>query len=320
MQALLKALSRLSLRLFFRPIVGSGLPLPFRRRWMAALTRVVAGPGGIERSDLWAGSVRISRFRKPLAEAIGTIDPGDREAVVFVHGGAFQVGGGDTYAGFAGWLAEVTGADVYMPDYRLAPEDPQPAPTDDVFAAYRAVVELGHDPGRMAVVADSAGAALAVGTIRSLGEMGVPPPAAVVLISPWLDLSLSGPSVAAVGGRDPVLRADWLRRAARDHAAGLPSDDPRISPLFAELRRLPPTLVQVGTDEILLDDSTRFADRAFAAGVEVELQRFDGFWHDFQMYARYLTPARDALTDIAAFLERRLHRAAAADASSDPQE
>ena len=101
----------------------------------------------------------------------------------------------------------------------------------------------------------------------------------------------------------------WLRQGARDHAGGLRADDPRISPLFAELRKLPPTLVQVGTDEILLDDSTRFADRAFAAGVEVELQRFDGYWHDFQMYAKTLTAARDALVDVAAFLDRRLHPA-----------
>ena len=306
MQALLKALSRLSLRLFFRPVMGSRLPLSFQRRWMAALTRVVAGPGGVERSDLWAGPVRVSRFRRPLEDPIGPVDPADRDAVLFVHGGGFQLGGGDTYAGLAGWLAEVTGADVYMPDYRLAPEDPQPAPTDDIFAAYRSVIELGHAPSRLAVVGDSAGGALAVETVRSLREMGVPSPAAMVLISPWLDLSLSGASVAAVGHRDPVLRPVWLQRAARDHAAGLHVDDPRISPLFAELRKLPPTLIQVGTDEILLDDATRFADRAYAAGVEVELQRFDGFWHDFQIYARYLTPARDALNDVAAFLDRRL--------------
>jgi acetyl esterase/lipase len=272
---------------------------------MAALTGAVGGPGGIEQSDLWAGSVRIARFRRPLEDAVGPVDPADRDAVLFVHGGGFQLGGEDTYSGLAGWLAEVTGADVYMPDYRLAPEDPQPAPTDDLFAAYRSVVELGHAPGRLAVVGDSAGAALAVETVRSLSEMGVPSPVAMVLISPWLDLSLSGASVAAVGRHDPVLRPVWLRRAARDHAAGLHVDDPRISPLFAELRKLPPTLIQVGTDEILLDDSTRFADRAYAAGVEVELQRFEGLWHDFQIYARYLTPARDALIDIAAFLKRR---------------
>ncbi len=299
-------MSRLSLRLLFRPVVGSRLPLTFQRRWMAMLTRVIGGPGGIERSDLWVGSVPMSRLRKPSGDEVGPIDPAERDAVLYIHGGGFVIGGDGAYLGFASWIAEVTGADVYLPDYRLAPESPQPAPTDDLFAAYRAIVELGYEPGRIAVIGDSAGGALAVETVRSLPEMGVPSPAALVLISPWLDLSLSGASVATVGDRDPVLRRGWLDRSARDHAAGLHVDDPRISPLFADLRTLPPTLVQVGTDEILLDDSTRFVDRAHAAGVDVELQRFDGFWHDFQLYAKVLKPARGALTDIAAFLRRRM--------------
>lgn len=306
MQGLLKAISRLSLRLFFKPVMGSRLPVGFQRRWLAVLTRTVPGPGGIERSDLWVGAVPMARLRRRDEEQLGPIDPTERDAVLFVHGGGFTLGGGDTYAGFASWLASVTGADVYMPDYRLAPEDPHPAPTDDLFAAYRAIVELGHEPGRIAVIGDSAGAALSVEMVRSLPEMGVGSPAALVLISPWLDLSLSGASVDSVGDRDPVLRRRWLDGAAREHAAGLHVDDPRISPLFADLRTLPPTLVQVGTDEILLDDATRFADRAYAAGVEVELQRFDGLWHDFQVYAKVLEPARGALDDIAAFLRRRL--------------
>ena len=108
-----------------------------------------------------------------------------------------------------------------------------------------------------------------------------------------------------------MLRRDALASAARNHAGGLHLDDPRISPLFAELRTLPPTLVQVGTDEILLDDSTRFAERAYAAGVEVELQRFDGLFHDFQLFAKLLPSSRGALDDIAAFLDRRLDPPAA---------
>ena len=213
------------------------------------------------------------------------------------------------YAGFASWLAIVTGADVYLPDYRLAPEHTQPAPTDDVFAAYRAVLELGHQPGRTAVVGDSAGGGLSVSTVRSLREMGLPTPAALVLISPWLDLSLSGASVGL--GRRAATRccgATGSRRRPATTPPGCHLDDPRVSPLFAELRTLPPTLVQVGTDEILLDDSTRFADRAYAAGVEVELQRFDGMFHDFQLFAKLLGTSRGAIDDIAAFLRRRFDR------------
>jgi acetyl esterase/lipase len=275
---------------------------------MVMLTRVIGGAGGIERSEIWVGSLPMLRLRPAPRDQLSPIVPAERDAILYIHGGGFVIGGDGAYAGFASWIAKATGADVYLPDYRLAPENPQPAPTDDLFAAYRAIVELGYEPGRIAVIGDSAGGALAVETVRSLPEMGVPSPAALVLISPWLDLSLSGASVATVGDRDPVLRRGWLDQSARDHAAGLLVDDPRISPLFADLRTLPPTLVQVGTDEILLDDSIRFADRAYAAGVDVELQRFDGFWHDFQIFALVLKPARGALEDIAAFLQRRLSR------------
>ncbi|HET6829802.1 MAG TPA: alpha/beta hydrolase [Solirubrobacterales bacterium] len=305
MQGLLTALSRLSLRLFFKPVLGSRLPIRFQRRWVEAMTRILGGAGGIERSELWAGELSIRRLRRAGA-GVGPVDPSTRDAILYVHGGGFEIGGGETYVGFASWIAAVTGADVYMPDYRLAPEHPQPAPTDDAFAAYRAMLELGHDPRRTAVVGDSAGGGIAVSTVRSLREMGLPSPAAMVLISPWLDLSLSGASVGLVGDRDPMLSRRWLVGSARSHAGGLHLDDPRISPLFAELRTLPPTLVQAGTDDILLDDSTRFADRAYAAGVEVELQRFAGQFHDFQVFAGLLATSRGALDDVAAFLRRHL--------------
>ena len=310
MEKLLVALSRLSLRLFVKPVLGSRLPITFQRRWIAAITKAVGGPKGVERSEIWVGELPVLRLRRTDPDAVGAVDPAGRDAILYVHGGAFEIGGGDMYAGFASALAVATGADVYLPDYRLAPEHSQPAPTDDVFAAYRAVLELGHLPGRTAVVGDSAGGGLSVSTVRSVREMGLPTPAALVLISPWLDLSLSGASVGLVGRRDPMLKRDALAAAARDHAAGLHLDDPRISPLFAELRTLPPTLVQVGTDEILLDDSTRFADRAYAAGVEVELQRFDGMFHDFQLFAKLLGTSRGAIEDIAAFLRRRFDRPA----------
>jgi acetyl esterase/lipase len=304
MQRLLTALAKLGLRLSVKPVLGSRLPIGFQRRWMETMTRAMGGARGVERSDLWAGELAIRRLRRADG-GVGPADPSSRDAVLYVHGGGFEIGGGEMYTGFASRIAAATGADVYLPDYRLAPEHTQPAPTDDAFAAYRAVLELGHDPRRTAIVGDSAGGGIAVSTVRSLREMGLPTPAALVLISPWLDLSLSGASVGLVGGRDPMLSRRWLASAARNHAGGLHLDDPRISPLFAELRTLPPTLVQVGTEEILLDDSTRFADRAYAAGVDVELQRFDGLFHDFQIFALLLSSSRAALDDIGAFLRRR---------------
>jgi len=140
------------MRLCFRPVIGSRLPISFQRRWATTLTRIVGGPNGIERSEIWVGELSMTRLRRIDSGAVGAIDPGGRDAVLYVHGGGFEIGGGEMYVGFASWIATVTGADVYLPDYRLAPEHPQPAPTDDAFVAYRAVLELGHDPHRTAVI------------------------------------------------------------------------------------------------------------------------------------------------------------------------
>ena len=304
MQKLLKAFTRLFLRAFFKPFKGPPLPLGFQRRWADAIARLAGAPKDVQVEELWSGELLILRVRATADAA-----PAEkRDAVVFAHGGGFTLSGAASYTGFAGWIAFATGADVYVPDYRLAPEHSHPAPTDDLFAAYRTVLGFGHAPERTAILGDSAGAALAVSTALALREMDVPEPAALVLISPWLDLTLSAPSVTANARRDPALRRAWLEQAGHAHAGTLRRADPRVSPLFADLRRLPPTLVQVGSDEILLDDATRVADRAWAAGVEVELQRFEGWWHDFQAAAASLQGARDALDDVAGFLDRRFRR------------
>jgi acetyl esterase/lipase len=305
MQTLLKAITRGFLRVFFKPAFGSRLPLAVQRRWLALLLRVTGGPKGVVVQELWTGETSSLRLRAEPKGMIGPAPATERDAILFVHGGGFRLGGGSAYSGFAAWVAATSGADVYLPDYRLAPEHPFPAPIDDLFAAYRGVLELGHSPSRVAILGDSAGAALAVGLALTLPEMNVPPPAALVLLSPWLDLSLSGASIAANARRDPVISRRMLDAGGRAHAGDLRRSDPRVSPMFADLHGLPPALIQVGSDEILLDDATRFADRAWGAGVEVELQRFEGWFHDFQATARTLRTAREALEDISAFLARR---------------
>ena len=306
MQSLLKAINRLMMRVLFKAVVRPSVPLSLRRRWVRALLAAVGGPRGIERTELRAGEVPMLRLRAGAGSAVGPLPAGERDAILYIHGGGYVLGGEGAYAGFAARFAEETGADVYLPDYRLAPEHPFPAALDDVFAAYTAMLELGHSPGRVAVVGDSAGGGLATALMLVLREMTVPAPAALVLISPWLDLTLSGASVAANDRLDPVLRHDFLDVSGRAYAGDLHRSDPRVSPLYADLRRLPPTLVQVGSDEVLLDDSTRFADRAWAAGVEVELQRFEGMWHDFQTAAMTLAISREAITAIGACIRRRL--------------
>ncbi len=315
MQTLLKAIIRGFLRLLFKPAFGSRLPLGLQRRWLSALSRTLRRPRGVVAQELWTGETSSVRLRAEPEGMIGPAPAAERNAILFVHGGAYINGGGPIYSSFAAWVASITGADVYLPDYRLAPEHPFPAPIDDLFAAYRGVLELGHQPSRVAMLGDSAGGALAVGLALTLPEMNVPPPAALVLLSPWLDLSLSGASIAANARRDPVLARRCLEVGGRAHAGDLRRSDPRLSPMFADLHGLPPTLIQVGSDEILLDDSVRFADRAWGAGVEVELQRFEGWFHDFQSHAGTLRGAREALQDVSAFLARRFETSSSGGAS-----
>lgn len=297
--AILRTLYRLLLRLFYKPFLGPPFSIGFQRRFIELATRTLPPPREVDREPIAGSSPPLVR------SGIGAGDPALRPALLWVHGGGFVIGSPSTHAGLAGHIAQAAGADVYLPDYRLAPEHPFPAATDDVFSAYRAILERGHDPKRVAIGGDSAGGAIAILTALELTDMDVPMPAAMVLVSPVTDLGLSGASVHSKRRADPLLRREWLADSYRRWAGKIPPTDGQVSPLYAGLAGLPPTLIQVGEDEILLDDSLRFADRAWAAGVEVELQRFPRLWHDFQLQAGILEESRAAVGDIGAFLRRR---------------
>jgi acetyl esterase/lipase len=300
-QPLIQRLLRLAMRLLFRPATGAWVPLPVQRRMLAAIGSMVRVPEGGTVEEISAGAVTMLRIRHghpPLGAR-------ERPALLLAHGGGFVIGLRRQHIALATALSRALGADVYLPDYRLAPEHPHPAPGDDLFAAYRAMLAQGHDPARVAVGGDSAGGALAVSLALAARDMEVPRPAALVLLSPLVDLGTGGESYETRRRADPVLTPDRVRRAARAHAGTLALTDPRISPLYAELHGLPQTLIQVGEDEILLADSIRLADRIWAAGTPVELQRFPGLWHCFQFHAGLLRASDDAIADVAAFLRRR---------------
>lgn len=299
-QRILNGVLRLLLRLSYKPFLGPPFPYSFQRRWLELITRLAAGPRGAS-TELVDPRAEVPLYRTSLTPG----DPAERSALLWAHGGSFVMGSPRTHEGLAGNLARAANADVYLPEYRLAPEHPHPAPTDDLFSAYRAVLERGHDPARVAIGGDSAGGALTILTALAIREMDLPSPAAMVLIAPVTDLAASGASMETKASADPMLRRSALEGGYRGYAGPLALTDPRVSPLYADLHGLPPTLIQVGEDEILLDDSLRFADRAWGAGVEVELQRFPGLWHDFQMEAALLRDAADAVGDIGAFLRRR---------------
>ncbi|CAN2534827.1 Acetyl+esterase [Methylocapsa aurea] len=222
-----------------------------------------------------------------------------RGRLLYLHGGAFMAGSPRLYRSTARFFAKA-GFDVFTPAYRLAPEHRFPAALDDVTAAYQRLA--AHGPPALA--GDSAGGGLALALMLRLRARGLPLPRAAALFSPWTDLSASGASARDNEGKDPIFTRRALRLAARQYLGEASLRDTEASPLFGDLTGLPPILVHVGEDELLLDDSRRLAERAAAAGTAVELTIFPGVPHGWQLGAAFMPEARQSLREAAAFLAR----------------
>ena len=192
--------------------------------------------------------------------------------ILYFHGGGFIAECRAIHDPLLAALARAAGARGLMIDYRLAPEHPFPAATEDCFAAWNWMLSKGFDPARVVFAGDSAGGNLAVVTAMRARDENLPLPAAIVLMSPMLDLTFSGPSFERNDGIDPMLRAGTARRVQEWYAPGLDLADPHISPLYGRMDGLPPAMLHVGSPEILLDDTLRYAARTPDARVAV--------WHD----------------------------------------
>jgi epsilon-lactone hydrolase len=260
--------------------------------------------------------------RGPRALATAPRDPA-QPIVLYLHGGGYVFGSPRTHRNLVSRISHVSGLPALALDYRLPPVAMLPAPIEDALAAYRALLDAGRAPERIVVAGDSAGGNLALALALHAVEAGLPRPAALVLLSPWNDLSLSGASFTANALRDPFLPPIALRRAARVALNGADPAGWRSSPLFAPdklLRQLPPTLIQAGSTEVLLDDAARTAQRVADVGVPVELQVFERQPHVIPLWNG--TPeARTALREIGRFVDGTLaHDGVAAPASPSAED
>jgi epsilon-lactone hydrolase len=221
--------------------------------------------------------------------------------LLWFHGGVYVLGSARTSAGLASDVARRTRTKVISVDYRLAPENPYPAALHDALAAYRALLD-STGPELIAVVGESAGAGLAASLLVSAREEGLPMPAAGVLFSPYADLTLSGDSMTTKTAADPAFKPEQFKVRVQDYIGTCDPADPLISPVFADLRGLPPLLIQAGSHELLLDDAVRLAARAAADDVRVTLDITPGVPHLFQAFAAMLTEGDAALNQVSRFL------------------
>lgn len=267
----------------------------FRRYWDATFARQAVADDAVV-DEVSAGGVRC------LEVAIRGQDP--LRQILLLHGGGYMCGNPEGVRDLGTRLARAARARVILPDYRLAPENAFPAAVEDAAAVYRSVLDRGGAPERLAVMGESAGGGLAMALLLALKHDGVALPAAAVTFSAWVDMTVSGGSITAKAGVDPIASGDSLRMSAEAYVQGQDPTNPLASPLYGELSGLPPLLLQVGSEEVLLDDSTRLADAARAAGVDVTLEVADGLPHVFQYFASFLPQAQDAIDRAGEFISK----------------
>ncbi|AWS48061.1 alpha/beta hydrolase [Streptosporangium sp. 'caverna'] len=282
-----------------------------------ALDQMIRQPS--QASDLAEQRVGFDRLMRstPLADDVKTthstlggvpvvnvdlIGVDAEDVILYLHGGAYVMGSAESFAGLASGLGRRAGSRVVNVDYRLAPENPYPAAVEDAVAAYRGLLDSGVPASRIGIAGDSAGGGLALATLVKLKSEGLPQPSSAVLLSPWTDLTLSGASMTSKAAAEPVLSQEGLRGRAADYVGAGDTTDPLVSPVFADLTGLPPLLIQVGSNEILLDDATRLATAAAAADVAVTLEVTPEVPHVFQIFAAILEEGDAALTRAGAFL------------------
>ncbi|HXX47223.1 MAG TPA: alpha/beta hydrolase [Myxococcota bacterium] len=267
------------------------------RAGMEAMLAAAQLPAGVIREPREVNGVPAEWISMPGAAA-------DR-VVLYFHGGGYVIGSIATHRELAARLSAASGARVLLIDYRLGPEHRFPAAVEDAVAAYRWLLGAGYSPAHVAFAGDSAGGGLTLAALLAVRDAKLPLPATGVCLSPWVDLEGSGASMTAKAADDPIVQKGPLLQLASHYLGSADPRAPLASPLYADLRGLPPLLIQVGGAETLLDDSTRIAEKLRAAKVEVELEVWPDLIHVWQAFAM-LPEAGQAVERIGQHLRKRL--------------
>jgi acetyl esterase/lipase len=236
------------------------------------------------------------------AEWVSAPGAADDRVILYLHGGGYVLGSVNTHREMIIRLSKAASARVLALNYRLAPENPFPAAVEDATAAYRWLLSQNVKPNRVVVAGDSAGGGLTVATLVSIRDAKLPVPAAGVCLSPWVDMEGIGASMSTKAKVDPMVQKEGLLGMAALYLNGKDPRSPLAAPLYADLKGLPPLLIHVGETETLLDDSTRIAERAKAAGVKVSLEVWPEMVHVWHLFAPVLPEGQRAIEGIGKFV------------------
>ncbi|MGB3865371.1 MAG: alpha/beta hydrolase [Xanthobacteraceae bacterium] len=244
-------------------------------------------------------------FGKVPAEKITPANATPGKTLLYLHGGGHIFGSIKSHRHFVSRLAVAARIPAWHIDYRLAPEHPYPAAIEDALAAYRAILDSGIAPADLLVGGESAGGNLAAALSLKLKQENLPQPAGLYLLSPWLDMGTSAESYDKVGARDPMITRDGIVGVATAYLGGQP-DNPLASPVRADLSGLPPVLIQVGSEEVLLSDSIAFANKAALTGIDVTLRVWAGMPHAWPLFHPFLRAGLPAIEEVGAWMRQRL--------------
>lgn len=289
-QQLLAGILRASLGLLFKGFINPRFSVAFQRRWMDLMAKTTLHAKMVASHDADVAGVPCRHYQTLHAQ--GTI--------LYLHGGGYVGGSPDSHKAITSHMAKFANARVVVPDYRLAPEHPCPAAIEDAVQVYQQLLAEGVQPETLTLMGDSAGGGLALATLQALKAQAAALPSSVILFSPWVDLTLNQ---LFDTDQEIMLTRGWLENAVSAYAGDQP-ERPATSPINGDLSGLPPVLIQVGADEILLNDSLRLCEALNQAGNPARLQVHPQRWHDFQIHAGVLADADQALITCARFIHQ----------------
>ena len=244
------------------------------------------------------------------SELLVAEDSSDERIVLYLHGGAYTFGSASSYKDLTSGIAHFGKIKVLVPNYRLAPECPYPAALDDSLCAYRWLLKQGYKSENIVITGDSAGAGLALATLLKLRDEAAPLPAACVCLSPWVDLCCEGDSYTSHEKLDPLFTSQWLRDMAKLYVQDEATRNPYISPLYADdFKGLPSVMIQVGSDEVFLDDAITLNKRLREDGLEVNFKVYQDMWHVWQSFAAIIPEGKEAIVEIGEFVNAKITEA-----------